>query len=170
MAFENVLSSRLSPRNWTAAIRISCEQPRGIAVNSIISAENPALLPITVLIAEDDVLIRHDLAETLRAAGFVVVEASNASEARSILDTGLLPSLLLTDLRMPNRMDGLTLASYVRLRSPSTKIVLMSGNLSDANGSSVADAMFAKPVDTATLVVKVRDLTGNRDATEQKLI
>lgn len=128
----------------------------------------PVLAPVTVLIAEDDVLIRHDLAETLRGAGFQVVEAGNAGEARALLDAGLVPSLLLTDLRMPNRMDGLTLAYYVRLHSPRTKIVLMSGQPTDAEKSTVADAMFAKPVNIVALLAKVCALTGSGDASERE--
>jgi CheY-like chemotaxis protein len=127
-----------------------------------------AFTQTTVLIAEDEVLIRHHLAEQLRAAGFVVVEARTAREARTLLDTGTRPSVLLTDLRMPNALDGLSLARHVRLHSPHTKIVLMSGNLGEADMTSVADATFSKPVDGRALVQKFHELTGGRDATEQE--
>ena len=130
--------------------------------------QDRALAPATILIADDEVLIRHDLAERLRAAGFLVVEARNAGEARTLFDAGTPPSILLTDLQMPNPMDGVVLAQHVRLHSPYTKIVLMSGRLADANTSSVADAVFSKPVNIVALLQKLHELTGSRDASEQE--
>jgi CheY-like chemotaxis protein len=141
----------------------------GIVVSTANAEHDRAPASNAVLIVDDDALIRHDLAEKLRAAGFLVTEAKNAGEARALINAGLIATVLLTDLRMPHPMDGLTLARFMRMHSPRTKIVLMSGHLADANTPNVADATFAKPVDAAALVARLRELAGNRDASEQEL-
>jgi CheY-like chemotaxis protein len=50
----------------------------------------------TILVVEDEVIVRLTIAEELRAAGFVVLEAVNASEAITILELGNI-GLVFTD-------------------------------------------------------------------------
>jgi CheY-like chemotaxis protein len=74
-----------------------------------------------------------------RDAGFKAVEAVNAGEALSILETRSDISLLLSDIQMPGSMDGLELANAVHDRWPSIKIILVSGQVtpSEAGRQSV---------------------------------
>ena len=69
-----------------------------------------------VLIVEDEILIRMLLCETLRLAGYVVIEAANAEEAVVVLHASLDPDILITDVKMPGAIDGFELAAYVRDR------------------------------------------------------
>ena len=55
------------------------------------------------------------------------VAAANADEARMMLDDGLTPDILLTDLMMPGELDGQALANYARKLAPLLPIILMSG-------------------------------------------
>ena len=64
----------------------------------------------TVLVVEDEVLIRLYLSEEIRAAGFTVIEAASADEAFEVLKSRNDIDLVLTDIRMPGTMDGLQLA------------------------------------------------------------
>jgi CheY-like chemotaxis protein len=70
----------------------------------------------TVLIVEDEVLLRMDATESLESAGLVVVEARNADEAILILEQRDDIHLIFTDINMPGSMDGLKLAHFVRGR------------------------------------------------------
>jgi CheY-like chemotaxis protein len=80
------------------------------------------------LVVEDEVLIRMFAAHDLRSAGLAVVEAANADEALELLDAGIRVDLLLTDVHMRGRMNGLELAKHVRMFFPDIKIVVASGD------------------------------------------
>ncbi|MFM2320983.1 MAG: hypothetical protein RL612_130, partial [Actinomycetota bacterium] len=67
----------------------------------------------SVLVAEDESLIRMDIVETLREFGFDVVgEAKDGAEAVELAKT-LTPDLLVMDIKMPN-MDGITAAAEMQ--------------------------------------------------------
>jgi CheY-like chemotaxis protein len=115
----------------------------------------------SILIVEDDVLLRLVTAEDLRAAGYGVIEASNADEAMTILDSGVAIDLVLTDIRMPGSMDGLALAAFVRQRWPDLKIMVASGER-PAQALAAADAFLPKPYDSAGILARLRTLTGKQ--------
>lgn len=120
-----------------------------------------------ILLAEDEVLIRHDLAQRLRLAGLEVVEARNADEAMALLAIGAAPFLLITDVH-PGPNDGLHLARFARLWNSEIKIIVVSGRITEAEVSGLADAAFAKPFDAVALVAKVQDMIElGRDGREQ---
>jgi len=80
-----------------------------------------------VLIVEDEWLLRVDAVDMIAAAGFDVIEASNADEAIKILEQRRDIAVVFTDIQMPGSMDGLKLARAVRGRWPPIKIVATSG-------------------------------------------
>ena len=84
---------------------------------------------VTVLVVEDEWLIRTDIAELLRKEGFVVLEAGDAEEAIKILEARTDIHLVFTDVDMPGSMDGLKLAAYVRDRWPPIKLIVTSGHV-----------------------------------------
>jgi DNA-binding NtrC family response regulator len=75
-----------------------------------------------VLIVEDEMMLRMRAADIVEDAGFRPVEAVNADEAMSILESRSDISLLFTDIQMPGSMDGLKLAHAVHDRWPGIKI------------------------------------------------
>ena len=76
-----------------------------------------------VLIVEDELLLRINAADMISAAGFEVVEATNADDAIEILESRRDITVVFTDIQMPGSMDGLKLAHAVRGRWPPIKIV-----------------------------------------------
>jgi CheY-like chemotaxis protein len=82
--------------------------------------------PATVLFVEDEALVRLDVADALRLAGYKVVEAGDADEAIAILKSGFRIDLLVTDVKMPGSRDGLELAEVVRQLFPEVRIVVTS--------------------------------------------
>src|SRR4029079_550967 len=84
--------------------------------------------PATVLVVEDESLIRMDIVDCLEEAGFLIAEASNADEAINILQSRADIRLVFTDIHMPGSMDGLKLAAFVRKRWPPIKIIVTSGH------------------------------------------
>jgi CheY-like chemotaxis protein len=108
---------------------------------------------ITVIVVEDETLVRLDIAMSLEDEGFIVLEASNADEAIHILDTHPEIRLMFTDIDMPGSMDGLKLAQAVRNRWPPVKIIVASGQrqLSDEL-LPVEGRFFSKPYDHARVI------------------
>jgi two-component system, response regulator PdtaR len=83
----------------------------------------------TVLVVEDEVLIRDLVSEELGEAGFTVVAANNADRAISILEARQDIQLVFTDIDMPGSMDGLKLAATVRDRWPPVHIIITTGKV-----------------------------------------
>jgi CheY-like chemotaxis protein len=113
-----------------------------------------------VLLVEDEVLIRLDTAEQLRACGMIVIEAANAEEAVGLLESGIKIDLVLTDVRMPGDLDGLALARLVRVHHPHIKLILCSGNDLSQNADERGDAFICKPYSFPAVAERIRQLLG----------
>ena len=111
----------------------------------------------TILVVEDEVLLRLDLAHQLRSAGFDVIEADSGDEALAILKVKSDVDLILTDIRMPGEIDGAELARSVRAQTQNVKIVMLSA-YADTQQQLPVDAAFTKPVRIKALLTKVRQL------------
>ena len=83
----------------------------------------------TVLVVEDEILIRELVAEELEEAGYSVVVAHNADQAIAILEARQDIHLVFTDIDMPGSMDGLKLAAAVRDRWPPVHIIITTGKV-----------------------------------------
>jgi CheY-like chemotaxis protein len=112
----------------------------------------------TVLVVEDEMLIRMMVSESLRQAGCEVFEASDADEAFEVLSASGDPDVLVTDVKMPGAVDGLELATRVRKARPGVKVVLTSGHAPARLTDGLADAFLAKPFALEHLVGQVRAL------------
>lgn len=111
----------------------------------------------TVLLVEDEPLIRLFIADLLEESGFKVVEAANATEAWVLLEAGLEVNVLLTDVDMPNGCNGFELAHRVHETQPETEILIMSGRRWPSEGDLPQGAAFlAKPCPNETIVSYVQ--------------
>ena len=106
----------------------------------------------TVLVVEDEVLVRLSLAATLRDEGFLVLEAANADEAIAVLSGSTSVDVVMTDVNMPGLLDGVALSRYVRTTRPGLKVIVVSGRVAFEAASEVADAFLAKPYEPETVV------------------
>jgi CheY-like chemotaxis protein len=84
--------------------------------------------PVRIVVVEDEVLIRLLVANELREAGFVVIEATCADDALSYFQAGGQVDLVLSDIRLPGSLSGVDLARLLRKDLPSLPIILTSGN------------------------------------------
>jgi len=107
---------------------------------------------IVVLIVDDEPLIRMDLADMVRDAGYVALEAADADEAIKLLETHRTIRILVTDIEMPGSMDGLKLAAAVRERWPPVAIIVTSGRILPATTElPTATAFLGKPYNSASM-------------------
>jgi CheY-like chemotaxis protein len=81
----------------------------------------------TVLLVEDDALVRLAVAMFLEDEGFIVTEAQSADEAVRILETRKDIENLVTDIDMPGSVNGVTLAQQFAAEFPQSRIVVVSG-------------------------------------------
>ncbi len=86
----------------------------------------PRQAPPTILVVEDEVLMRSLISDEVRARGFKVIEASSADDAVAVLET-VRVDLLFVDIHLPGSRSGLELARLVRERGLPTRILLTSG-------------------------------------------
>jgi CheY-like chemotaxis protein len=114
-----------------------------------------------VLIVEDEALQRMQAAQILAAAGFDVLEAADAEHAIAWLERRKDIAVVFTDVRMPGAMDGLKLASEIRVRWPPIKIVATSQYVDVGADELPEGGLFvAKPYSPEQIVGTLNDLTG----------
>jgi CheY-like chemotaxis protein len=83
--------------------------------------------PKVVLVVEDETLIRMAVAESLRDAGYRVLEAASAEEAISLLGAYVDVAVLFTDIQMPGPLNGAALTRLARRHHPDVTVIATSG-------------------------------------------
>ena len=86
----------------------------------------------TVLIVEDDALVRKYVVTQVASLGYVTLEAADAAEALNIIDNDATIDLLFTDVIMPGAMNGRQLVDEALKRRPSLKTLFTSGYTENA--------------------------------------
>ena len=114
----------------------------------------------TILLVEDDDLVRDMLAQTLERASHTVISANNGEDAAEVLKT-VKPDVMVTDIIMPKK-SGITLISEVKNKQPQMEIIAISGggrldptgylDLSESLGATVS---FEKPIDNSALLMAI---------------
>lgn len=115
-----------------------------------------------VLIAEDEILIRLDIADTLREQGWEVVETGTADDALAVLARDRQFEIVLTDVHMPGSHTGLDLARMVKQSYRHIQVAVMSGQHRPSHDDRhLFDLFLQKPV--LDLVSALSPLAGNID-------
>ena len=114
----------------------------------------------TILVVEDEFLIRVMLSDYLQGCGFKVLEGSTADEALAIIEKLDVPiDVVLTDIRMPGSMDGLGLVRWIRANRPDINVIIASGEAKKADAAKELCenvALFEKPYNLEAVVSKIR--------------
>ncbi|MCU1312126.1 MAG: sensor hybrid histidine kinase [Candidatus Angelobacter sp.] len=125
------------------------------------SSQQPARNLETILLVEDEDMVRRSLVEILRISGYRVLEAAGGAQAIEISDgfAGEIP-LMLTDLVMPG-MNGRQVADAMAERRPNTAVLFMSGYTDDPRTRKMLGEgvdFFPKPFSTRGLIEKIREV------------
>lgn len=116
----------------------------------------------TIIVVDDEALIRMHGASMLEDAGYSVVEAANADEAIAILEGTTDVRLVFSDVDMPGSMNGVALAEVVHARWPNVRLLLTSGHHHIANAQLPDDGRFIpKPYSQKAVVREVNSLLHN---------
>jgi len=121
----------------------------------------------SILVVDDEEMIRRVAARMLSLHGFGVLEAGNGSEALEVLDRiAAKVGLVVTDVAMPV-LDGRALGEEIARRWPHLPVLYMSGYAPDEQlVANVVDAkvpFLPKPFTADVLMQRVRLLTGDAD-------
>src|SRR5207248_4577604 len=117
----------------------------------------------TILIVENEVLVRMAVAAYLRECGFRVVEARTAAEALRVFESDITIDVLFCGVDIPGDMDGFSLSQRIRRERPQTKIILTSGarrSAEEAGTLCEQGPHLAKPYDHRDLERRIRRLLG----------
>jgi PAS domain S-box-containing protein len=126
------------------------------------TAQRPAGGNETILLVEDEEMVRDLAHRILRERGYLVVAARSGGEALSLLEQhrGKV-DLLLTDMVMP-QMSGRSLAQHVQVAWPDIRVLYMSGYAQESahtlDDLSLKNNYLQKPFPPAELARKVREV------------
>jgi signal transduction histidine kinase len=114
----------------------------------------------TILIVEDDTLVRKYVVTQVESLGYKTLAVGNAREALTVIDDGQEVDLLFTDVMMPGAINGRQLAVEALNRRPSLKVLYTSGYTENAmvhDGRLDADVLLlAKPYRKIDLAMMIR--------------
>jgi CheY-like chemotaxis protein len=111
----------------------------------------------TILVVEDEALVREIIASELAESGYLVLEAATAEEGLATLESQPV-HLLFTDIRLPGHMDGWVLAEEARALLPRLPVIYATGYSSGAP-RVVPDGVFLrKPYFPSTVIAAVERL------------
>lgn len=119
----------------------------------------------TILVVENENAVRGVIRELLEDVGFVVEVACCGEEALGLLADGVVPDLMLTDVRMPG-MHGTELSEIVRERLPATKIMYMTGYATDPNQGedTLIGPVLTKPFTRDSLTRQIHEVLDSESA------
>ncbi len=159
-------------------IKIYSEEGHGTAVKlylprttrQAMRAAEPALAPLTprgnetILVVEDDALVRTYVIAQLESLGYTTLAAADGAAALALVDRGAAFDLLFTDVIMPGGMNGRQLADAIRKRHPSLNVLYTSGYTENAivhhGRLDPGVALLNKPYRKTDLARKIRDALG----------
>ncbi|HKH27614.1 MAG TPA: ATP-binding protein [Sphingomicrobium sp.] len=111
----------------------------------------------TILLVDDEELVRVATADMLGDLGYEVTEANSGAEALRLLRLGDEPDLMITDYLMPG-MNGVQLIEDARAIAPEMQVMLITGYSTVAEGPGASVARLAKPFRQSDLAALVADL------------
>ncbi len=116
----------------------------------------------TVLVVDDEPTVRMLIAEILREMGYPAIEAGDAAAALKVLQSDTRIDLLITDIGLPNGMNGRQLVDIARQSRPKLKVLFITGYAeSAAIGDGLLEAdmqVLTKPFALAQFASRVKDI------------
>ncbi|CRM28772.1 MULTISPECIES: ATP-binding protein [unclassified Pseudomonas] len=116
----------------------------------------------TILVVEDNEDVRETVVELLEQAGYTVLTAEDGDRAMNMLQTGVKPELIFTDVVMPGRVKSTDLADWARAQTPAVAVLFTSGHtrdiLSNNHLLSPEIHLLSKPYSPEALTQRVRSV------------
>jgi CheY-like chemotaxis protein len=97
------------------------------------------------MVVDDEPMVRDIFAASLSGHGHSVTSAEGGQAALRLMDDGVEPEVLVTDLSMPGGMDGLALIREARSRKPGLPAILITGQVGEAGDVSLKEVAASGP-------------------------
>ncbi len=114
---------------------------------------------ISILLVDDEKLIRNSFSRELREEGFTVTAVVGGNEAITELETGQF-DLVITDLRLPG-IDGFEVVRAVKKNTPQTSVIILTGYADEQSTTKAlrlgADDFILKPCEVEDLLLRIRN-------------
>jgi len=110
----------------------------------------------SLLFVDDDEVFAEAAAKILRGAGYEVRVAPDHRLALETLEGGSPVDLLVTDIVMPDRVNGIALGRMARLRRPGIRIIYITGHDIPGVKDEALGPILRKPIDDRELVAEVK--------------
>jgi CheY-like chemotaxis protein len=111
----------------------------------------------TILVVEDENLIRLTLIEFLEDQGYNVLDAANVAEAKQVFATNPHIDLVFSDINMPGTENGFALARWIYGQFPGTKVLLTSGAPhSHEDTKDLLEPMIPKPYNWNSVLRRIQ--------------
>jgi CheY-like chemotaxis protein len=112
--------------------------------------------PARILVVDDDLAFGDAAAKMLRAAGFEVFVAPDHRLALEDLESTRRIDLLITDIVMPERVNGIALSRMAQMRRPGLKVIYLTGYDIPGVEEEGVSPLLRKPIDEGQLVAEVK--------------
>jgi DNA-binding NtrC family response regulator len=125
----------------------------------------------TILVVEDDVLVRMPIAQYLRDCGYKVIEAVNADEAMTVLlQQETVVDIVFSAIEMSASTDGFGLSKWVREHRPGLDVILTGTVPRAVNAAKELcdDGPMPKPYEPRAVHDQIRRLLAARNAKRHK--
>jgi CheY-like chemotaxis protein len=119
----------------------------------------PGLIARTVLVVEDDELVRETIVGELQDQGYVVIEAVTAEEGLEVLEKRPV-GVLFTDIRLPGTIDGWDLAEAARALNPNLAVIYATGYSPEAPRFVPRSIFLRKPYLPSMVIAAIEKLVG----------
>ena len=113
----------------------------------------------SILVVEDDGLVRADIVCELMESGFAVIEADSAEKAMAVFHDGHKIDLLFTDIRLSGPGNGHDVAEALRALRPGIPVIYASGQAIDPRRRVLGSLAFSKPYRPQEVVAACHGLT-----------
>ena len=157
------LSSRVGEGS-IVTVRLPAERRLRASPTGVAAAQAPGAA--TILVVDDDALLRQGTAMLLESYGHRVLQAGNANEALAVLNAGEPIDLLVTDVIMPPGMNGFELAAQTRRLRADLRVIVTTGfathAVSGGEERPPSHELLTKPFSAMELKAKIDALLGDR--------
>ena len=150
-------------------IEIKSAPGKGTAINILLPAasatataneatavtQRDSVATARILLVEDEPDVRDYISRALKRLGYEIEIANNGDAALTILAENQTFDLVLTDIVMPGKVDGIALSKHIARHLPITKVLLMTGYSEQMDAQLDTDKLIRKPFSTEELAAKI---------------
>jgi CheY-like chemotaxis protein len=147
-----------SGRNARAAIAFPFFRPLPVLGGGGARSVRASSTGLTVLVVEDDWLVREDIVLGLQQEGWMVREAATGAAALRALGEAKIVDLLITDIGLGDAVTGWDVAEAFRVSRPIAPVIYVSGNPNNDARQVVGSVFLSKPVVISWLLATCRTL------------